>query len=83
MFRWMNYHLANSAAYQALGGKKVTNFGPDIKNSEAYACLLEQIQPVDEETKRYELHPQITSGETLGVRFETASINSFSWCEST
>ena len=65
----MNYHLANSPTYQATGGKKITNFGGDIKDSVAYACLLEQIQPVDEETKQYELIPPITPGHTLGVSF--------------
>ena len=68
-FRWMNYHLANSPTYQTTtGGKKITNFGGDIKDSVAYACLLEQIQPVDEETKSYELIPPITPGATLQVR---------------
>merc|ERR1739838_1129247 len=51
LLRWMNYHLDNSTTYQTLkSGAPVTNFSKDIKDSIAYACLLEQIQPRDEET---------------------------------
>ena len=59
----MNFHLANSVNYQtsAAKGKKITNFSNDIKDSIAYACLLEQIQPVDEDTKEYELMPPINA----------------------
>ncbi|XP_076804249.1 plastin-2-like [Clavelina lepadiformis] len=65
LLRWMNYHLANSPTYQSqAGGKKITNFSGDIKDSVAYVCLLEQIQPVDEETKQYELTPPITADTT-------------------
>nr|CAB3263404.1 plastin-2-like [Phallusia mammillata] len=60
LLRWVNYHLANSEGYQeAAKGKKITNFSGDIKDSVAYAYLLEQIQPVDEELKQYELDPAI------------------------
>uniref|UniRef100_H2ZFT5 Uncharacterized protein n=1 Tax=Ciona savignyi TaxID=51511 RepID=H2ZFT5_CIOSA len=70
LLRWMNYHLANSAKYQAkTGGKKIKNFNADIKDSIAYACLLEQIQPVDEETNQYELMPPITA--TIEVKSNT------------
>ena len=67
----MNYHLANSPTYQASAakGKKITNFSGDIKDSIAYACLLEQIQPVDEETADYELTPPIISTSITKVRF--------------
>jgi len=66
----MNYHLANSANYQASAakGKKITNFSGDIKDSLAYACLLEQIQPVDEETKDFELIPAINSNGIIKVK---------------
>lgn len=63
LLRWMNYHLANSKTYQAIGGKEVTNFSGDIKDSRAYACLLEQIQPRDEETNEYTLIPAIGSSD--------------------
>ena len=65
----MNYHLANSANYQASAarGKKITNFSGDIKDSLAYACLLEEIQPVDEDTKEFELIPAINSNGILKV----------------
>ena len=59
----MNYHLENSKTYQAIGGKPVTNFSGDIKDSKAYACLLEQIQPRDEETNEYTLIPAIDSND--------------------
>jgi len=62
LLRWMNYHLANSKTYQILkNGEKVKNFSSDIKDSIAYACLLEQIQPRDEETNDYALMPPITA----------------------
>ena len=65
----MNYHLANSPTYQASAaqGKKITNFSGDIKDSIAYACLLEQIQPVDEETTEFELIPPVHSNAILKV----------------
>jgi len=63
LLRWMNYHLENSKTYQAIGGKPVTNFSGDIKDSKAYACLLEQIQPRDEETNEYTLIPAIDSND--------------------
>jgi len=40
LLRWFNYHLKN-AGY----GKKVTNFSGDVKDSEAYTVLLNQIAP--------------------------------------
>jgi len=40
LLRWFNYHLKN-AGY----GKKVTNFSGDVKDSEAYTILLNQIAP--------------------------------------
>jgi plastin-1 len=38
LLRWFNYHLEN-AGYD----KKVKNFGPDIKDSEKYTILLNQL----------------------------------------
>lgn len=62
LLRWMNYHLANSKTYQMLkAGQPVKNFSGDIKDSIAYACLLEQIQPREEETNEYSLMPPITA----------------------
>lgn len=46
LLRWVNYHLAKSPKYQ---GKPITNFSGDIKDSYAYLCLLEQIQPQPED----------------------------------
>ncbi|CAF1244299.1 unnamed protein product, partial [Didymodactylos carnosus] len=43
LLRWVNYHLKRSS-YK---GKEVTNFSNDIKNSEAYTYLLQQIAPAD------------------------------------
>ncbi|XP_078483473.1 plastin-3-like [Ciona intestinalis] len=60
LLRWMNYHLQQSDKYkEATGGKVITNFSGDIKDSIAYTCLLERIQPIDEETQQYELSPPI------------------------
>ena len=73
----MNYHLANSPAYQssAAKGKKITNFSGDIKDSIAYACLLEQIQPIDEDTKEYELIPPLNSNNTLKVVIQKSNFH--------
>jgi len=60
LIRWMNYHLANAGS-----AKRVANFGKDIKDSEAYAIVINQIAPpgsgtstsclsIKEETKRAE-----------------------------
>ena len=38
--RWFNYHLAVSGA-----AKRIENFGKDLHDSEAYALLLQQIDP--------------------------------------
>jgi len=40
LLRWFNYHLKN-AGY----GKKLTNFGKDVQDSEAYTVLLNQLAP--------------------------------------
>lgn len=40
LLRWMNYHLANAGS-----AKRVTNFGKDIKDSEAYTIVINQIAP--------------------------------------
>lgn len=71
----MNYHLDNSTTYQTLkSGAPVTNFSKDIKDSIAYACLLEQIQPRDEETNEYELMPAITAETNVSSGFYCACI---------
>lgn len=41
LLRWFNYHLAR-AGY----AKMITNFGPDIVDSEAYSVLLHQLNPL-------------------------------------
>lgn len=67
----MNYHLGNSESFQAKYPKrKVTNFSGDIKDSIAYAYLLEQIQPVDEELKQYDLQPPINGNSDSAVCIE-------------
>jgi len=69
----MNFHLANSKTYQALkGGQLIKNFSGDIKDSIAYACLLEQIQPRDEDTNEYSLMPPITSDTKAASDLERA-----------
>jgi len=40
LLRWMNYHLKNAGH-----PRRVTNFGKDIKDSEAYTILIKQIAP--------------------------------------
>ena len=40
LLRWFNYHLE-----QAGSSKRINNYGPDLKDSEAYATLLKQIDP--------------------------------------
>jgi len=40
LLRWFNYHLKKSGS-----SKRVKNFGPDVKDSEAYTILLNQIAP--------------------------------------
>jgi len=40
LLRWFNYHLKKAGS-----AKRVKNFGPDIKDSEAYTILLHQIAP--------------------------------------
>ena len=42
--RWVNYHLDNDEKYS---GKGIDNFGNDLKDSQAYISLLNQIQPGD------------------------------------
>jgi len=37
LLRWFNYHL------KAAGHKKINNFGPDVKDSDAYLTLLNQL----------------------------------------
>lgn len=40
LLRWFNYHLKNAGH-----NKLITNFGSDIKDSEAYTILLNQLAP--------------------------------------
>lgn len=40
LLRWVNYHLKNSGS-----SKRIKNFGGDIKDSEAYTLLLNQLAP--------------------------------------
>lgn len=40
LLRWMNYHLKNSGS-----PKRVKNWGGDVKDSEAYTIVLNQIDP--------------------------------------
>eukprot|EP00058_Branchiostoma_floridae_P020998 XP_002606488.1 hypothetical protein BRAFLDRAFT_91931 [Branchiostoma floridae] len=42
LLRWVNYHLEKAGH-----NKRITNFGADIKDSEAYTYLLNQIAPPD------------------------------------
>jgi hypothetical protein len=42
LLRWVNYHLKESGS-----GKRINNFGGDIKDSEAYIYLLKQIAPAE------------------------------------
>ena len=42
LLRWFNYHLE-----QAGSSRRVNNFSGDIKDSEAYTILLDQIAPED------------------------------------
>ncbi|XP_039249917.2 plastin-2-like [Styela clava] len=51
LLRWMNYQLEKSSKYKNSpnGGKEIKNFSGDIKDSYAYLCLLEQIQPGPED----------------------------------
>jgi len=41
LIRWVNYHLRNSPETS----RQISNFGSDIKDSEAYTYLLKQIAP--------------------------------------
>ncbi len=41
LLRWVNFHLAGSGA-----DRRVTNFGSDLQDGEAYVRLLHQINPV-------------------------------------
>merc|ERR1719219_2471159 len=38
--RWLNYHLESAGS-----DKRVNNFSSDVKNSEAYAIVMEEIAP--------------------------------------
>merc|ERR1719424_2181296 len=38
LLRWINYHLKNAGS-----ARRVTNFGSDLKDSECYSILLNQI----------------------------------------
>ncbi len=40
LLRWFNYHLENAGS-----SRRVNNFSGDIKDSEAYTVLLNQIAP--------------------------------------
>jgi len=40
LLRWVNYHLKNSGS-----NKRIKNFGGDIKDSEAYTLLINQLAP--------------------------------------
>ncbi len=40
LLRWINFHLAASGA-----GKRVSNFGTDLQDGEAYILMLSQINP--------------------------------------
>lgn len=42
LLRWVNFHLAEAGT-----SKRIRNFGGDIKDSEAYTYLLNQISPKD------------------------------------
>eukprot|EP01120_Amphizonella_sp_Union-15-10_P011300 TRINITY_DN474_c0_g2_i1.p1 TRINITY_DN474_c0_g2~~TRINITY_DN474_c0_g2_i1.p1 ORF type:complete len:522 (-),score=107.79 TRINITY_DN474_c0_g2_i1:73-1638(-) len=42
LLRWVNYHLKNAGS-----NKRINNFSGDIKDSEAYTILLNQIAPKD------------------------------------
>jgi len=42
LIRWVNYHLKNAGT-----SKRIGNFGGDIKDSEAYTYLLNQLSPKD------------------------------------
>eukprot|EP00004_Rigifila_ramosa_P016096 TRINITY_DN3787_c0_g1_i2.p1 TRINITY_DN3787_c0_g1~~TRINITY_DN3787_c0_g1_i2.p1 ORF type:complete len:772 (+),score=180.79 TRINITY_DN3787_c0_g1_i2:61-2316(+) len=46
LIRWFNYHL-RAAGHP----RRVTNFGPDIKDSECYTVLLHQLKPNQCDTK--------------------------------
>ncbi|XP_066925792.1 plastin-3-like isoform X2 [Clytia hemisphaerica] len=54
LLRWVNYHLRKSGS-----NKRINNFSGDIKDSEAYAILLNQISPQEFGVDRPERTMQI------------------------
>lgn len=40
LMRWMNYHLAEAGT-----NRRIRNFGPDVKDSEAYTIVMNRISP--------------------------------------
>jgi len=69
LLRWFNYHLKNA------GHKKINNFGPDVKDSDAYLTLLNQLDKNKcglDDLKHNDLSKRagktISNAEALGVK---------------
>ncbi|KAJ3167575.1 phospholipid scramblase 1 [Geranomyces variabilis] len=57
LVRWVNYHMVRAGS-----SKRITNFGQDIADCDAYVILLSQIRPWDKEIEvRDALLPGISS----------------------
>jgi len=70
LLRWFNYHLKNAGT-----SRRVRNFGPDLKDSECYTLLLNQISPAqcDKSALNMSDHSAraakvIQNAKTLGVK---------------
>ncbi|THD25658.1 L-plastin [Fasciola hepatica] len=46
LIRWVNYHLMHAGS-----SRRMTNYNSDLKDSEIYAILLDQIAPIEKRSK--------------------------------
>lgn len=56
LIKWVNYHLANAGT-----SKRIKNFTDDIKDSEAYIYLLDQIAPKEKKGEMASPHSVMTN----------------------
>eukprot|EP00494_Astrolonche_serrata_P006469 UN06493 len=60
LLRWMNYHLKEAGSK-----KRVRNFGPDVKDSEAYTIVMNRIAPNKCDTKALDSKDRTTRAKKV------------------
>jgi len=72
LIRWVNYHLKNAGS-----SRRIANFGGDIKDSEVYTILLNQLAPKQCDKKALEQSDKLKRAEMVLVNADKLGCRKF------